>query len=102
MQHMKEYARIVLCGAISQYDKMDQQTGIYHMWEFITKRATASGYMFTDYIEEYPAALAKLSVWIRQGKLKSVINTYHGIEQVPRAFCDMISGASRGKNIVEL
>lgn len=102
MQHMKEYARIVLCGAISQYDKMDQQTAVYHMWEFITKRATARGYMFTDYVADYPAALAELSVWIRQGKLKSVINTYQGIEQVPKAFCDMISGASRGKNIVEL
>lgn len=102
LQHMKEYARIVLCGAISQYDKMDRQTGIFNMWEFITKRATARGYMFTDYIEHYPAALEKIGSWVRTGKLKTVINTYHGIEEVPKAFCDMINGANRGKNIVEL
>jgi len=102
MAHMKEYARLVLCGAISQYDKMNQPTGIYNMWEFITKRATAKGYMFTDYVEQYPAALAQLGSWMRAGKLKTVINTYHGIEEVPKAFCDMINGANRGKNIVEL
>ena len=102
MQHMKEYARIVLCGAISQYGRMDQQAAVHHMWEFITKRASATGFMFSDYVEEYPAALAELGGWIRQGKLKSVINMYHGIEQAPKAFCDMMSGANRGKNIVEL
>lgn len=102
MQHMKEYARIVLCGAISQYDKMAQPTGVYHMWEFIPKRATAAGFMFSDYFADYPSALAEMSAWIQQGKLKSVINTYHGIEQAPKAFCDMLTGANRGKNIVEL
>jgi len=102
MQHMKENARIVLCGAISQYGNMNQPDPVYHMWEFITKRATARGYMFTDYIEHYPAAIAELGGWMRERKLKSVINTYHGIEQTPRAFCDMINGANRGKNIVEL
>ena len=102
MQHMKEHARIVLCGAISQYDHMDKPSPVYNMWEFITKRATARGYMFTDYIEDYPAAIAKLGQWMQEGKLKSVNNTYHKIEQPPQAFCDMINGANRGKNIVEL
>jgi NADPH-dependent curcumin reductase CurA len=102
MQHMKMNARIVLCGAISEYDALDQPAPVYHMWEFITKRATASGFMFSDYVEDYPAAVAELSAWIQQGKLKGVINTYHGIEQAPQAFCDMMNGVNRGKNIVEL
>ncbi len=102
MQHMKENARIVLCGAIAEYDNVGQQTPVHHMWEFITKRATARGFMFSDYGADYPAALAELGAWIRQGKLKSVINTYQGIEQAPQAFCDMMNGVNRGKNIVEL
>jgi NADPH-dependent curcumin reductase CurA len=102
MQHMKEYARIVLCGAISQYGNMNKPAPVYNMWEFITKRATARGYMFTDYIEDYPAAIAELGSWMQEGKLKSVINTYNGIEETPMALFDMINGANRGKNIVEL
>jgi len=102
MAHMKEYARLVLCGAIAQYDSEDDRPAIYNTWELITKRATAQGYLFTDYVEEYPAAIAELSNWVRQGKLKTVINTYKGIEQAPRAFCDMMTGVNRGKNIVEL
>ncbi len=102
MLHMKEYARLVLCGAISQYSKMDEPAAIYNMWEFIVKRATARGFMFTDYVEQYPGAIKEMGNWMREGKLKSVINTYKGIEQTPKAFCDMINGANRGKNIVEL
>jgi len=102
MQHMKMGARIVLCGAISEYDALGQPAPVYHMWEFITKRATASGFMFSDYVPEYPAALAEIGGWIREGKLKSAINAYQGIEQAPQAFCDMMNGVNRGKNIVEL
>lgn len=100
--HMKQGARIVLCGAIAEYDQMDKDTGISHMWEFIVKRATAAGFMFSDYVAEYPEAVRQLAEWIGQGKLKSVVEIYEGIEQTPKAFCDMLSGKSRGKCIVKL
>jgi len=102
IQHMREGARIVLCGAISQYGKMDRQDAINHMWEFIPKRASAAGFMFSDYVPRYPEAMQQLAQWIRKGGLKSVIEEYQGIEQTPKAFCDMLSGSSRGKCIVRL
>ncbi len=102
IQHMKERARIVLCGAISQYDKMDHQDAIHHMWEFIPKRALAAGFMFSDYVADYPKAIGELAEWICQGKLKSIIQTYEGIGQAPKAFCDMLAGHNRGKCIVKL
>ncbi|MBE0597322.1 MAG: NADP-dependent oxidoreductase [Desulfuromonadales bacterium] len=100
--HMKERARVVLCGAISEYDKTGEHTGIHHLWEFITKRAMAAGFMFSDYVEEYPAAIQQMAAWIGQGKLKSVVEIYQGIEATPRAFCDMMEGRNRGKCIVRL
>lgn len=102
IQHMKQGARIVLCGAISQYDQVERESGIFHMWEFIVKRATAAGFMFSDYVGEYPAAVRQLTAWMSQGKLKSVVEIYEGIEHAPKAFCDMLSGKSRGKCIVKL
>lgn len=102
LQHMKERARVVLCGAMSEYEKSGPGTGIHHMWEFITKRATAAGFMFSNYVEQYPEAIRQMAEWITQGRLKSAIELYEGIEETPRAFCDMLSGKNRGKCIVEL
>lgn len=102
VQNMKMNARVVLCGAIADYGHTGQESGVFHMWQFIVKRATAAGFMFSDYVERYPEAVAQLSIWLREGKLKSVVDIRQGIEQTPKAFCDMLAGNSRGKCIVRL
>ncbi|MCC4118987.1 NADP-dependent oxidoreductase, partial [Aromatoleum toluclasticum] len=71
-QHMKLGARVVLCGAIADYDRNDRESGMFHMWQFIVKHATAAGFMFSDYVERYPEAVRDLSQWLRDGRLKSV------------------------------
>lgn len=102
LQHMKQGARVVLCGAIADYDHNDGEAGVFHMWQFIVKRASAAGFMFSDYVDRYPEAVEHLSAWLSEGRLKSVVDIRNGIEQTPRAFCDMLEGASRGKCIVAL
>ncbi len=102
LQHMKQGARVVLCGAIADYDHNDREAGVFHMWQFIVKRASAAGFMFSDYVERYPEAIERLSGWLRNDGLKSVLDIRKGIEQTPKAFCDMLEGRSRGKCIVEL
>lgn len=102
MQHLAEGARLVLCGAISQYDHTDRHDPVYNLWQLITKRARVQGFMFSDYIDRYPAAMADMAAWIREGKLKSPVTISRGIEATPAAFCDMLSGKSRGKCLVRL
>ncbi|MEA3299677.1 MAG: NADP-dependent oxidoreductase [Pseudomonadota bacterium] len=102
MAHLAERARIVLCGAISQYDTTGEHTGVHHMWELITKRARAEGFMFSDYVDRYPAAMEEMAGWIRAGKLKSPVAITTGIEHTARAYCDMLDGRSLGKCLVKL
>ncbi len=102
VQHMKLGARVVLCGAIADYDRNDRESGVFHMWQFIVKRASATGFMFSDYVERYPDAVQALSKWLAEGRLKTVVDIREGIEQTPKAFCDMLEGKSRGKCIVRL
>ncbi|MFU8763305.1 MAG: NADP-dependent oxidoreductase [Haliea sp.] len=102
MQCLAERARIVLCGAISQYEKSGQHSGVHHMWELITKRARAEGFMFSDYVDRYPLAIEEISEWIRQGKLTSPVVITEGIETTAQAFCDMLRGHNLGKCLVKL
>lgn len=98
---LRENARVVLCGAIAQYETSEPQP-IYNSWHLITKRATARGFMFSDYEDRFPAATRQLAQWLLEGRLKSACQVYKGIESAPRAFCDMLQGRSRGKCLVEL
>ena len=100
MQHLQEGARLVLCGAISQYEA--EVEPVSHTWELITKRAHMEGFMFSDYIDEFPAVIEAMEKLLRAGELKTFDQCYQGIEQTPTAFCDMMSGASRGKCLVVL
>ena len=100
MGQLQEGARLVLCGAISQYEADVEP--VTHTWELITKRARMEGFMFSDYTEEFPAVIETLESQLRTGELKTFDQRYQGIEQTPIAFCDMMSGVSRGKCLVVL
>lgn len=99
--HLREHARLVLCGAIAQYETSSPEP-VYNTWELITKRATARGFMFSDYAEQFPTAIAELGRYLRDGSLRSFTKLYEGLEETPRAFCDMMHGATRGKCLVKL
>jgi NADPH-dependent curcumin reductase CurA len=100
MSQLREQARLVLCGAISQYESAVQP--LHNSWELITKRARMEGFMFSDYFESFPKIAEDLQGRLQRGALKSFDAVYEGIETTPRAFCDMMHGASRGKCLVTL
>jgi NADPH-dependent curcumin reductase CurA len=100
MSQLREQARLVLCGAISQYESAVQP--LHNSWELITKRARMEGFMFSDYLESFPKITEDLQGRLQRGVLKSFDAVYEGIETTPRAFCDMMHGASRGKCLVTL
>jgi len=100
MGQLRERARLVLCGAVSQYESAIQP--LTNSWELITKRARMEGFMFSDYFESFPEIGADLYRRLQDGQIESFDALYEGIEQAPRAFCDMMRGVSRGKCLVVL
>ena len=95
-------ARIVLCGAVSQYERTGTHAGTTHLWELVTKRARAEGFMFSDYVDEFPQAIGELSRWIKQGALRSPVEITGGIENTAEAFIRMMAGKTRGKCLVKV
>jgi NADPH-dependent curcumin reductase CurA len=95
-------ARIVLCGAVSQYEKTGPHTGITNLWELVTKRARAEGFMFSDYVDEFPQAIGRLSQWVKEGALRSPVEITDGLKHTAEAFCMMLAGKTRGKSLVKV
>ncbi len=100
MSQLREQARLVLCGAISQYESAVQP--LNNSWELVTKRARMEGFMFSDYFESFSRIAEDLQKRLQDGALVSFDTVYEGIEKTPRAFCDMMHGATRGKCLVRL
>ncbi len=99
--NLREGARIVLCGAIAQYESETPEP-VFNTWELITKRAIAQGFMFSDYAEHFPAATRELEAYMKAGQLRGFMKVYNGLDQAPQAFCDMMQGLTRGKCLVQL
>ena len=72
-------ARIVVCGAISQYNEMSAK-GPNNYLSLLVNRATMKGMVVFDYAENYPIATKEMTQWILDGTLKSKEDIYDGIE----------------------
>ena len=100
--NLAENARVILCGAVSQYERLDGHEGVDNMLELITKRARAEGFMFSDYVDRYPEAIDYITAMLKAKSLVSPVNMFHGIETAGQAFIDMLEGKNLGKCLVKL
>lgn len=100
--HLRQGARVVLCGMMADYHDAEKPYGITHLWEAITKRATLKGFMYTDAVPRYPQAVAQLRQWLGAGATRSFDEIREGIEATPEAFCGLLTGANRGKIVIKL
>jgi NADPH-dependent curcumin reductase CurA len=95
-------ARIVICGAISQYNE-DQVRGPANYMMLLVARASMTGMLVFDYADRYPEALAELGGWYRAGHLVSREQIVHGsVRDFPATLLMLFEGANTGKLILAL
>jgi NADPH-dependent curcumin reductase CurA len=96
-------ARVVICGAISQYNSSEGMTGPSNYMALLVSRASMTGFVVFDYADRYAEALAELSGWLGEGRLTSIEHTVRGdIEAFPDTLLQLFSGANTGKLVLEL
>jgi NADPH-dependent curcumin reductase len=93
-------ARVVICGAISQYNETSF-TGLKYYMKIISARATLMGIIVFDYFPRAGEAITDLSNWIGQGKIKYKEHIIDGIENFPTALQMLFTGKNNGKLIVK-
>lgn len=98
---LNNFARIPLCGLVSQYNATEPY-GMKNMREVFNKRVTLRGFVLSDHKDLWPAASAALAQAYAAGKLKYRESITDGLENAPQAFIDMLGGANIGKQLVRL
>jgi NADPH-dependent curcumin reductase CurA len=94
-------ARVVLCGAISQYNE-DRPVGPRNYLNLIIKRARMEGFLILDYLERFPEAQVRLAGWVMEGKIHHREHLVDGLEHAGDALNLLFSGGNTGKVIVRL
>ncbi len=96
------HARVVICGAISQYNATGPMKGPSHYMALLVQRARMQGFVVFDYQSRYAEAQAQLGRWLAEGKLHYREDVVEGLENAPRALLRLFDGSNTGKLVVKL
>lgn len=95
-------ARIVICGAISQYNNTTPVKGPANYLSLLVNRARMEGIVVFDYADRYPVAIKDIATWMKEGKFQSREDIVEGIDQFPAALLKLFSGENFGKLILKV
>jgi len=99
---LRMHARIVICGAISQYNNTTAIKGPSNYLALLVKRATMQGMVVMDYANDYGKAAKEMGGWMAEGKLKSREDVYEGIDQFYETFQRLFTGEKQGKLVLKV
>lgn len=91
-------ARVVLCGAISQYNGAG--AGLANTSMLISRRGSMEGFIILDYAARFAEAQGELAGMLARGELVHREHLVRGLEHAPDALNLLFSGGNHGKTLV--
>jgi len=95
-------ARIVICGAISQYNNTTPVKGPANYLSLLVNRARMEGIVVFDYADRYHLGVAALGKWLKEGKITSKEDIVQGLENFPQALNMLFEGKNFGKLVLQV
>lgn len=99
---INRHARIVICGAISQYNSTTAIHGPKNYLSLLVHRARMEGMVVFDYADRYHIAVDEISKYLQSGQMKSKEHIETGIESFPEAMNILFTGKNFGKLILKV
>jgi len=96
------FARVSLCGSISQYNAAAPEMGPRLLGLFVGRRVNMRGFIVSDFAGKWTPALRQMGEWVRSGRIKYKEDIVEGLDKAPRAFIGLLRGENFGKLQVKL
>ena len=95
-------ARVVICGAISQYNNTGPIKGPENYLSLLINRATMQGFIVFDFATKYAQAAREMSQWMADGRLQAREHIVEGLETFPETLLMLFDGSNQGKLIIKV
>ncbi len=95
-------ARIIICGAISQYNNTTPVKGPSNYLSLLVNRARMEGIVVFDYADRYPQAIAEMAAYLKEGKMKSKEDVVVGLDTFPETLLKLFNGENFGKLVLQV
>ena len=96
------HARVVICGAISQYNATDGVKGPANYLSLLVNRARMQGMVVFDYAARYGEAAQAMAGWLADGRLKAREDIVDGFETFPDTLLKLFRGENTGKLLLKV
>src|SRR5690554_4413692 len=100
--NINQFARLVICGAISVYNNTEVPKSISVQPFLVINSALMQGFIVSNYYEIFPEAMKQLSTWLAEGKLTYTETVVNGFDEIPNAFIGLFEGKNKGKMVVKV
>ena len=100
--NMRDFGRIALCGAISQYNADKASPGPRNLWLVVTRRLTLRGFIVRDHNDLAQEYFTHAAEWLADGRLKHRETYVDGLDNAVDAFLGLHHGNNLGKMLVRL
>ena len=95
-------ARIIICGAISQYNNTTAVQGPKNYLSLLVNRARMEGIVVFDYADRYHLAVAEMAGHLKAGRMKSKEDVVVGLETFPETLLKLFNGENFGKLVLQV
>ena len=102
LANLARHARIVICGAISQYNNTTPVKGPSNYLALLVARASMTGMVVFDYADRYSEGFKDMAGWLAAGKLKSREDIVSGFGDFPKTLLKLFAGENLGKLVLKV
>ena len=102
LTRINRHARIVICGAISQYNNTTPVKGPANYLSLLVNRARMEGMVVFDYADRYPVAIAELGALLQAGRIQSREDVVAGLDNFPQELLKLFSGENFRKLVLQI
>jgi NADPH-dependent curcumin reductase len=95
-------ARVVICGAISQYNSTEGIKGPANYLSLLVNGARMEGFVVFNFAARYAEGVRELAVWRAMGKLKTREDIVEGFQTFPETLLKLFSGENFGKLMIKV
>ncbi|MFB7663563.1 NADP-dependent oxidoreductase [Kitasatospora sp. NPDC056138] len=97
------HARVVICGAVSQYNATEPVHGPSNYLSLLVRRARMEGFVVFDYAPRFAEAAREIGGWIADGRIKVLEQVVKGtLDDFPDTLQMLFRGENTGKLVLEL